>query len=313
MAVTPASFPPDPGPDRTSPRPLWSGRSLWAIADRRLRDVVAGATIELVPMKSLDRAVTELRPTSSVTMTCSPAKSIEATLDESERISAMGHRVVPHISARMVQDADHLAAIHARLRTLDIREIFLVGGDASPPGRFFDAIEFLEAFLRLDDARGTEQRHVDHIGLPAYPDTHPIIPTTQLHDALHRKQELILGSGRTAHVSTQMCFSTDRIRAWLRDERELGLTVPVHLGIPGVIDTTTLLSTGMRLGVGPSLRYLRKNRTALRRLVGQRAFRPDALLRPLADDFESLGIEGAHLYTFNQVAATESWRDQMLG
>ena len=83
-------------------------------------------------------------------MTCSPAKSIEATLDESERLIAAGHHVTPHISARMVRSPEHLGEIHARLCALGTREIFVVGGDADPPGCFFDAIEFLDAFLALD-------------------------------------------------------------------------------------------------------------------------------------------------------------------
>ena len=305
MAFTPAMFPSAPGSRRRR------RRSLVAAATPRLRQMIADATVELIPMRSLERAESELRPGSSVSMTCSPAKSIEATLDESERLLAAGHRVTPHISARMVRSAEHLARIHARLCALDIREIFVVGGDADPPGCFFDAIEFLEAFLALDDGEPTG-RQVDHIGYPSYPDTHPLIPNAQLHEALHRKQEMILRSGRTADVSTQMCFSPEQIRSWLETERSAGLAVPVHLGVPGVIDKAKLMTMGMRLGVGTSLRYLSKNRKALGTLMTTRSFDPDVLLQPLAGDLEPLGIDGLHLYTFNQVAATEAWRELTL-
>jgi len=263
-------------------------------------------------MKSLDRAVSELRPGSSIAMTCSPARSIETTLDDTERLLDAGHHVVPHISARMVRSPDHLAEIHRRLVALDIREIFVVGGDADPPGCYFDAIEFLDAFLTLDDAAGPTRRQVDHIGYTAYPDTHPLITNAQLHDALHRKQAMILATDRTAHVSTQMCFSPEQIRTWIRTERAAGLTVPVHLGVPGVIDRTKLMSTGMRLGVGTSLRYLSKNRRAIGKLMTQRAFTPNTLLKPLNGDLVALGVMGIHLFTFNQVAATEEWRARSL-
>ena len=273
--------------------------------------MIADATVELIPMKSLGRAGAELRPGTSVSMTCSPATSIEATLDESERLIAAGHRVTPHISARMVRSFEHLGEIHARLCALGTREIFVVGGDADPPGCFFDAIEFLDAFLALDGVNPAA-RQVDHIGYPSYPDTHPLITNAQLHDALHRKQAMILKSGRTAHVSTQMCFSHEQIRSWLRAERSAGLTVPVHLGVPGVVDRTKLMTMGLRLGVGTSLRYLSKNKKALGRLMTTRSFDPGILLRPLSGDLESLGIDGLHLYTFNQVAATETWRERAL-
>lgn len=289
------------------------GRGLLSPGPSTLRRLVTDAKVELIPMKSLERAVTELRPSSRLSVTCSPAKGIDATLDECERLIALGHHAIPHISARMVMRHEHLVAIHTRLVALGIREIFVVGGDADPPGCYFDAIEFLEAFLALDDAAGPERRQIDHIGYTAYPDTHPLISTEQLHEALHRKQKMILSTGRTAHVSTQMCFSVEQIRRWLRSERSSGLTVPVHLGVPGVIDTTKLMTMGVRLGIGTSMRYLSKNRKALGKLVRQRSFEPDTLLKPLAHDVDALGIDGIHLYTFNQVDATERWRERTLG
>ena len=88
--------------------------------------------------------------------------------------------------------------------------------------------------------------------------------------------------------------------------------MPVHLGVPGVIDKTKLMTMGVRLGVGTSLRYLSKNRKAIGKMMTQRAYQPDQLLRPLADDLVDLGIDGIHLYTFNQVAATEAWRQRVL-
>jgi methylenetetrahydrofolate reductase (NADPH) len=277
-----------------------------------LRSMIHDAKVELIPMQSLERAVTELAPNSSISMTCSPAKSIETTLDESAALVAAGHHVTPHLSARMVQTPEHLAAIRARLVEIGIRDVFVVGGDADPPGCFFDAIEFIEAFIELDDADGSEHRQIDHIGYTSYPDSHPLISSEQLHEALHLKQQMILASGRTAHVSTQMCFSADQIRTWLRAERAAGLTVAVHLGVPGVIDKTKLMTMGVRLGVGTSLRYLSKNRKALGKMMTQRSFEPDQLLKPLAGELADLGIEGIHLYTFNQVAATEAWRTKIL-
>ena len=271
-----------------------------------MRALVENAKLELIPMKNLEQAISELQPNSSISMTCSPAKTIEATLDETAKLVADGHHVSPHISARMVQTPAHLADILARLAEIGTKEIFVVGGDADTPGCYFDAIEFIDALLELDP-------DIDHIGYTAYPDSHPFISTEKLHDALHAKQSMILETGRTAHVSTQMCFSPDQIRQWLRTERATGLTVPVHLGIPGVIDKTKLMTMGVRLGVGTSLRYLSKNRKAIGKMMTQRSFQPDQLLKPLAGELEQLGIGGIHLFTFNQVATTEEWRTRTLG
>jgi methylenetetrahydrofolate reductase (NADPH) len=270
----------------------------------QLHDLVADARLELLPTASLERAVGELRAGSRVSMTCSPTRSIEATLDATAQLVAAGHDVTPHLSARMVRDHRHLVEIAARLADTGARRVFVVGGDADPPGAFADAVDMLDALLSLDP-------QVDHVGLPCYPDGHPLIAPPDLHSALHRKQELILSSGRTGHVTTQMCFAGDTIRTWLRDEHESGLVLPLHLGIAGPIDRTKLVAVGVRLGVGPSLRYVSKNRRALTRLLAPRPYRPDRLLRGLVSGPTPVDLAGLHVFTFNQVAAAEAWRDRV--
>jgi methylenetetrahydrofolate reductase (NADPH) len=268
-----------------------------------LPTLVAGARLELIPMGSLARASAELRPGTAVSITCSPTRTIEATLEATATLVAAGHDVTPHLSARMVRDHAHLRAIVTGLGDTGARRVFVVGGDTDPAGAFADAVSMLDAFLSLDPP-------VDHVGLPCYPDGHPLIDDDALHAALHRKQQLVLASGRTAHVTTQMCFSGDTIRGWVRRERATGLVVPVHLGIAGPIDRAKLATVGVRLGVGPSLRYLTKNRAALARLLGPRPYRPDRLVRSLIGGPDERGIDGLHVFTFNQVAAAEAWRDR---
>jgi methylenetetrahydrofolate reductase (NADPH) len=255
-------------------------------------------------MGSLARAVGELRPGSATSVTCSPTRTIEATLDATADLVAAGHDATPHLSARMVRDRRHLREIATRLADTGARRVFVVGGDADPPGCFRDAVEMLDELLGLDPA-------IDHVGLPGYPDGHPLIPPDALRAALQRKQDLVLASGRTAHVATQMCFAGRTIREWLRRERAAGLTVPVHLGIAGPVDRAKLVTIGVRLGVGPSLRYVSKNRHALARLLGPRPYRPERLLRSLTGGTGPVPIDGLHVFTFNQVGATESWRDRV--
>ena len=42
------------------------------------------------------------------------------------------------------------------------------------------------------------------------------------------------------------------------------------------------------------------------------AYDPDVLLMPLANELEQVGIEALHVFTFNQVAATEAWRQLVI-
>ncbi len=262
-------------------------------------------TIELVPMKSLDTARQHLPYGAPLSITCSPAKGIEETQRLTEEFLAGGYAPIPHISARMVRDRAHTIELAAWCRSVGVSKIFLVGGDADQPGAYFDAIEFLRDFLDTDHG-------LEAIGVTAYPDHHAYISDEKLHSALHAKQEMLADAGVAGWCSTQMCFDAEIIESWLRAERDAGLTLPVHLGISGVVDKTKLMTTGMRIGLGQSLGYLKKNRAAITKMMTSTHYDPNDLLMPLSEASLELGIDGVHMYTFNQVEATEAWRRESL-
>ncbi len=246
-----------------------------------------------------------LPPAATVSVTASPAKGLAATQEITERLIAGGHRAVPHISARLVRDRTHTRALAAWLRATELDEIFLVGGDVTEPGRYHDALNFLGDLLETDHG-------LRRIGVTAYPDGHPLIEQAVLHEALHGKQMMLAEAGLEGYCSTQMCFDAPRIINWLNAERLAGMSLPVHLGISGVVDRAKLLSIGVRLGIGQSLRYLRKNRRAVARLMTAPHYDPNDLLVPLSPHMTDLDIRALHVFTFNQVAATVAWRDQNL-
>ncbi len=262
--------------------------------------------IEIVPLKSAPAAVAALRPESTVSVTCSPAKGIEATLELASAVLAAGHLVIPHLAARMVEGPEHVARIAAWFKREGVRSVFVIGGDQeAPSGPYGDGIEFLRAFLAADHG-------LTAVGFAAYPDGHTMIDRRVLHEATHAKQALVEAAGLAPFVSTQMCFDPGTIRTWLEAERAVGLRASLHLGIPGVVDRTKLLTMGARLGIGTSLRFLKKNRATVGRLLSPGGYDPSALVRPLEADAERLGIDALHLFTFNEVEQTERWRESAL-
>ncbi len=275
-------------------------------ATAEVRRLVAATRFELVPMKGVDAAIEALPPSSTVSVTCSPTKGIPATLDLTMQLLDLGHHPIPHISARMVEGPDEVFKLAAWIREHGLRDLFVVGGDAEHPhGPYPDALSFLRDLLAHDHG-------LERIGVPAYPDGHPFIDRALLRDALHAKQAVIAEAGVSGGASTQMCFDAGRIRTWLQEERRLGLTVPIHLGVPGVVDRTRLMTMGARLGVGTSLRYLSKNRATVVRMLAPGGYDPTDLVRAMAPDAESLGVVGLHSFTFNSVADTAKWRETLL-
>ncbi len=281
-----------------------AGGSAEAMAFRR--SLVEDMVFELIPLKSVDAGIEALPANSLVSVTASPVKGLDATMELTDRIRNAGHRPVPHIAARLVEGPEHVAKIAKWMKTEGYETLFCVAGDAEEPsGPYEGAHGFLSDLFAQDHG-------LTKVGITSYPDGHALISNEICHEQLHAKQALLTEAGVDGWASTQMCFDTDLITNWLRAERDAGFTLPVHLGIPGVVDRSKLMTMGVRLGVGASLRFLKKNRAAVTKLLAPGAYDPDDILEPMVDDLEDLNISGLHVFTFNQVEATEQWRQAVM-
>jgi methylenetetrahydrofolate reductase (NADPH) len=90
--------------------------------------------------------------------------------------------------------------------------------------------------------------------------------------------------------------------------------MPVLLGIPGPVERTKLLNMATKIGVGESTRVLNKHRGTFLRLAAPGGFTGERFLEKCAPALappEAL-VEGLHVFTFNQVAETEAWRNDLL-
>jgi methylenetetrahydrofolate reductase (NADPH) len=271
-----------------------------------LAEVLARPRYEVIPTKGTDEWVGDLPKGGKVTITCSPAQGIEGTLRLAERLAERGFRIVPHLSARLVTGKGHLEEIVERLDNLEAKEIFVIGGDAkNPAGPFSSAFELLSAMADL--GHGFEE-----IGVGGYPEGHPLIDDGTLRRALLDKQRF------ATYIVSQMCFDSGAILDWVADVRRLGISLPVLVGVPGVVNKKKLLQISRKIGVGESARFLRKHAglagNLLADLLRFGGYSPDGLVRELAPyaGKGDHGIEGFHFYTFNQVESTEQWRRRML-
>ncbi|MBA0125047.1 methylenetetrahydrofolate reductase [Haloechinothrix sp. YIM 98757] len=267
----------------------------------RRRRAVAGLLeqprYEVMPLSNVFDEVECLPRGAVVTVTSSPHKGADATIDLAVRLAEHGVRPVPHLAARQVRDRAELAGFLHRLEAAGIDNVFVVGGDArEPAGEFDDGLALLEAM----DSIG---HPFDHIGIPSYPDGHHAIDDDRLWAALQAKQRY------ATYTVTQMCFDAATISRFTLALRRHGITLPIYAGIPGVVDMAKLLRVSLRIGVGDSLRFARGNKAASRRLLTPRGYRPDALVRKLGAHVQDGKAElaGLHIYTFNHVDATVRW------
>ena len=259
-----------------------------------MKQLLDNSVFELIPMKTTLEKAKILPPGTKVSVTASPAKGMDATVDLVGEFVQMGLDAVPHISARLTKSKSELSEIVTRLDESGVSEIFVVGGDADDPGDFFDAMALIRHLDTLDHP-------FTRIGVTGYPEGHPRIGDDLIIQALIDKEPF------ASSVTTQMCFDVEAIRSWILRIRELGIELPVLIGIPGVTELTKLIGISARIGVGTSFRFLSKNRSLATKLL--RPYTPDDLVESLAGLAEDpeLGVSGLHIYTFNQVEATFDW------
>jgi methylenetetrahydrofolate reductase (NADPH) len=258
---------------------------------------------EVFPAKSTEETVLEWVPTDlTVTVTASPAKGLDPTLDLTERLTARGYRVVPHVSARLVRDDAHLADIVARLTACGVDDVFVPAGDADPPaGRFDSALALLDRLAEMG-------RPFARVGVTGYPESHPRIDDDITIQAMWDKRH------HAAYLVSNLCFDPATLRHWIRRVRARGVTMPMFIGIAGPVDRARLLRMATKAGVSESARFLTGHTEWLLRLGTPTGYNPGRLLErtgaTLADPASA--VEGLHVFTFNQVRQTEVWRRSLL-
>ena len=239
--------------------------------------------------------------TGSITVTASPSKGLEATLDLAERLTGHGYGVVPHLAARMISGRSELSEIAERLTGKGISRVFVPGGDAEPAGDYLDA---------LGAARGSGRlgRPFVHVGITGYPESHPTIARRpdravdvgQAPPRHPHRQQPDLRPGGGPRLAAPAPGPGGHHAAAAGHPRPGRAHQAARRWRPGSAwgsrpaswPRTRALSPGWpRPAASPGERFLEKCAPAL----GE----PGAL------------VEGLHVFTFNQIAETEAWRTDL--
>jgi methylenetetrahydrofolate reductase (NADPH) len=269
-----------------------------------VRAALRRARYEVLPTAKIETTVVETVPHDvTLTVTASPAKGMGATLDLTERLMGHGYTVVPHLAARMISGPDELEAIVARLTGLGVEDVFCPAGDADPPaGEYTGSVAMLEHLTQMG-------RPFQHVGITGYPESHPAIEDDITIQSMWDKR------AHGTYVVSNLCFDPATIHTWLKRMRRRGITMPVLIGLPGPVERAKLLTMATRIGVGQSIKFLSSHASMFARIAAPGGFSPERFLQKSAGYLgdESLNVAGLHIFTFNQVAETEAWRQNLLG
>jgi methylenetetrahydrofolate reductase (NADPH) len=253
-----------------------------------LVDALVHPRYEVYASEGVSAQVAEQVPTSvKITVTSSERRGLDTTLDLTEELARLGYEVVPHLAARLVLDRSHLERILRRLEEAGVRETFVIAGDAKTPhGIFSDALSLLLAMRELGHG-------LTDVGFVGYPEPHPFLSDEVLAQALRDKAQY------ATYIVTQICFDPRPIDEWVAGLRRNGISLPVYVGLPGVVEHERLRRILKRLGLHDSALPPAQSDT----------YTPDSLVDGLRSfDDPAAAIGGFHVYTFNELAATEAWR-----
>jgi methylenetetrahydrofolate reductase (NADPH) len=270
---------------------------------RQAAPLLERARYEVLPTPSAEEAVLEAVPHDVViTVTASPTKGLEPTLALTERLTAAGFRVVPHLSARLVRDGAHLAEIVARLTAIGTDDVFVPAGDADPPaGQFASALDVLEHLAELGSP-------FPRVGITGYPQSHPKIEDDVTVQAMWDKRR------HATYIVSNLCFDAAVLRQWIARVRRRGITLPLLVGLAGPVDRARLVQMATKIGVADSARFAAGHSSALLRLSTPGAYQPERLLDRVGAVLAAPAslVDGLHVFTFNQVRQAEQWRQALL-
>ena len=265
-----------------------------------LRRSLDRARFEILPIKGVEDQLPYLPTGADVTVTASPTKGLDATFALCETLAGLGIRAIPHLSARLVRDRAHLADLLATMKDLGIDRVFVPAGDApEAAGPYPDAV----SLLRELDLMG---HHLTDIGITGYPESHAFIPDDDTIRAMADKAPF------ATHIVSQICYDPAVIDRWIGAVRARGITQPIYIGIPGAVDRVKLARISVKVGLGDSIRFLRKQASVVSKLAT--GYTPDHLIDRLGPTVARPGnaVMGWHLFTFNDVEKTERWRQDLL-
>ncbi|MDX2823708.1 5,10-methylenetetrahydrofolate reductase [Streptomyces ipomoeae] len=268
-----------------------------------LRALLHSVRYEVLPAKATeDKVLAHVPRDVVVTVTASPVKGLEPTLDLTARLAGHGYRVVPHVPARLLRDDAHLKEVVVRLAESGVEDVFVPAGDADPPAGAYDGA--LPVLRRLTELGSPFTR----VGVTGYPESHPLIHDDITVQAMWDKRE------HATYIVSNLCFDPRVLGERIARVRHRDITLPVHVGVAGPVQRAKLLSMATKIGVGESTRFLTRHASWFLCFAAPGGYSPHKLLTRAESALTapSAGVAGLHLFTFNRIAETERWRRALL-
>lgn len=221
---------------------------------------------------------------------------IDDMVATAKRLTDDGFPVMPHFPARIIADATMLEDWIKRYQDeagID-QALLLAGGVANPVGDFHSSMQLLETGL-------FDKYNFKNLHVAGHPEGNRDIDadggTKLVDEAALWKQSFSERTDAEMAMATQFAFESEPVIEWANRLQEMGVTLPIHVGIAGPAKLQTLIKFAMACGVGPSLRVLTRRAKDVTKLL--LPFEPTEVLNEFAahkaENPDSL-IEQVHFF-----------------
>jgi methylenetetrahydrofolate reductase (NADPH) len=247
-----------------------------------LSDMIADWSIEVMPRTAAKiedfRAI--LPSGTRVYIAHIEGTPFEDMVATAKRLHAEGFPVMPHIPARGIAGKTELEEWLKRYQgEAGVKQALLLGGGlTTPAGEFTSSIDMIET--GLFDKMGFERLHI-----AGHPEGNKDIDrdgsSRVVDQALLWKQDFASRTDADVAIATQFAFDAKSVTGWAERIQQLGVTIPIHVGIAGPTKLQTLIKFAIACGVGPSLKVLQKRAMDLSKLLVP--YEPTEVIAGLAD------------------------------
>jgi len=252
-------------------------------------------SIEITPHDAakLDAIRAELAPGTVVYVAHPPGVPIDDIVTLAGQVQKLGLKATPHVIARKLESKDQLERALARCQELGIHNALCVAGDITADKPAFNGFR--------------------QVGVAGHPEGSKAIGEERVEQALRGKAAFAATAGFNMYFATQFGFEPQPFIDWEAATNAKGITLPIHVGMPGPAKLTQLAKFAMLCGVGASMRMLTTRTSAMASLLSAQA--PDDMVTALAKyrgNNPQSRFQKMHFFAFGGVVKTARWANAVI-
>ncbi len=232
---------------------------------------------------------------------------ISEMLDTAKRLKGEGFAIMPHITARTISNSNELETILKMYRDnagVD-SALLLAGGAKEVNGDFDSSMALLKTGL-------FDKYDFKNLHFAGHPEGNTDIDkngmTENVDKALVFKKDYSNLTDASVALTTQFSFDGNVVINWVRRIGEMGIDLPVYVGVAGPTKLQTLIKFSLACGVGPSMKVLKKRARDISKLLVP--YEPTEVLQQLNYILTSQPnsqIKGMHFFPLGGIKATSKW------